>query len=190
MQAEAINLALKAGLAALEARGRVSWPELLDQAEKTLRARQWTAFEGDAVREAKKALLPRDVKKREKPTVRDLSVETFKRAIYFIAQGHWLLSRFPSGLYEDVPGLCKAVQREDIQTNDYSLTPGRYVGAAVGARNSDDGEAFVSRMREIHSELADLNELSVQLSQKVQTKSLGFDRMTWQDRRRLLTAHY
>ena len=172
MQAEAINLALKAGLAALEARHK-AWLKLLDQAEKTLRARQWTAFEGDAVREAKKALLPRDVKKREKPTMRDLSVEAFKRAIYFIAQGHWLLSRFPSGLYEDVPGLCKAVSREDIQTNDYSLTPGRYVGAAVGARNSDDGEAFVSRMREIHSELADLNELSVQLSQKVQANLWG-----------------
>lgn len=58
---------------------------------------------------ARKALLPRDYRKREKPTVRDKGVETFKRASYFIAQGHWLLSRFPSGRYENVPGLCKAV---------------------------------------------------------------------------------
>jgi len=168
-QAEAINPTLKAGLAALEARHN-AWLKLLDQAEKTLRARQWAAFEGDAARDAKKALLPRDVKKREKPTVRDLGVEAFKRAIYFIAQGHWLLSRFPSGLYEDVPGLCKVVSRDDIRANDYSLTPGRYVGAAVGAQDDDDGEAFVGRMREIHSELADLNDKAAVLAAGIQAR--------------------
>jgi len=103
-KAEAINPALKAGLSALEARHK-AWLKLLDLAEKTLRARQWTAFDGEAAREAKKALLPRDTKKREKATVRDLGVEAFKRASYFIAQSQWLLSRFPSSLYEDVPGL-------------------------------------------------------------------------------------
>ncbi len=162
-KAEAINPALKAGLAALEARHK-AWLKLLDVAEKTLRPRQWAAFDGDAARDAKKALLPRDMKKREEPTVRDLGVEAFKRASYFIAQGHWLLSRFPSGLYEDVPGLCKAVSRADIQGNDYSLTPGRYVGAAVEVQDDDDGEAFVGRMREIHSELAELNALPPRLA--------------------------
>jgi type I restriction enzyme M protein len=168
-QAESINPALKAGLAALEARHK-AWLKLLDQAEKTLRARQWSAFDGDAVREAKKALMPRDVKKREKPTVRDLGVEAFKRAIYFIAQGHWLLSRFPSGLYEDVLGLCKVVSRGEIQANDYSLTPGRYVGAAVGAQDDDEGEAFVGRMREIHSELAELNDKAAVLAAGIQVR--------------------
>lgn len=167
-QAEAINPALKAGLAALEARHK-AWLKILDQAEKILRARQWAAFDGDAARDAKKALLPRDVKKREKPTARDLGVEAFKRAIYFIAQGHWLLSRFPWGLYEDVLGLCKVVSRDDIQANDYSLTPGRYVGAAVGARDDDDGEAFVGRMREIQSELAELNDQAAGWAQTVQS---------------------
>jgi type I restriction enzyme M protein len=97
-------------------------------------------------------------------------VEALKRASYFIAQGHWLVSRFPSGLYEDVPGLCKAVSRLDIQSNDYSLTPGRYVGAAVSAQDDDDGETFVSRMREIHSELAELNSKSEALSIAIQTR--------------------
>lgn len=166
-KAEAINPVLKAGLAALEARHK-AWLKLLDLAEKTLRARQWAAFAGDAAREAKKALLPRDVKKREQPTVRDRGVDVFKRASYFIAQGHWLLSRFPAGVYEDVSGLCKAVSREDIETNDYSLTPGRYVGAAVGVQDDDDGEKFVGRMREIHAELADLNETALVLSTKIQ----------------------
>ena len=171
-QAEAINPSLKAGLTALEARHK-AWLKPLDLAEKTLRARQWAAFDGDAAREAKKALLPRDVKKREKPTVRDLDVEGFKRASYFIAQGHWMLSRFPSGLYEDVPGLCKAVSRDDIKANDYSLTSGRYVGMAAGVQNDDEGEAFVRRMREIHSELAELNELAAGLALKIQLSISG-----------------
>ncbi len=166
-KAEATSPALKAGLAALEARHK-AWLKLLDVAEKTLRPRQWAAFDGDAARDAKKALLPSDMKKREGPTMRDLGVEAFKRASYFIAQGHWLLSRFPSGLYEDVHGLCKVASRADIQSNDFSLTPGRYVGVAAEAQHDDDGSAFVGRMREIHSELAELNELSAQLAQKIQ----------------------
>ena len=166
-KAEAINPALKAGLAALEARHK-AWLKLLDSAEKTLRARQWATFAGDAAREAKKALLPRDVKKREQPTVRDRGVYMFKRASYFITQGHWLMSRFPAGLYEDVPGLCKAVSRDEIKANEYSLTPGRYVGAAVGVQDDDDGEKFVGRMREIHSELAELNLQSIELAQQIQ----------------------
>ena len=145
---------------------------MLDMAEKHLRARQWAAFDGDAVREAKKALLPRDVKKREKPTVRDSVVEAFKRASYFIAQGHWLLSRFPHGLYEDVPGLCKAAIRADIAANDYSLTPGRYVGVAAGLQEDDDGEAFAGRMKEIHSELALLNATAIELAERISTSFL------------------
>ena len=167
---EAINPKLKAGLAAVEACHK-AWLKLLDMAEKQLRTRQWATYDGDAVRDAKKAMLPRDVKKREKPTVRDQAVELFKRASYFIAQGHWLLSRFPNGLYEDVPGLCKAASRQDIagKNNDYSLTPGRYVGAALGNQDDDDGEVFTLRMKDIHAELAELNDKANFLAQKVQT---------------------
>ncbi len=165
---EAMQPALKAGLAALEARHK-AWLKLLDLAEKSLRARQWPAFAGDAARDAKKALLPRDVKKREKLTVRDAGVEVFKRASYFLAQGHWLLSRFPQGVFENVPGLCKAVSKQEIADNDYSLTPGRYVGVAAGNADGDEGEAFVARMREIHSELDDLNTQAVELARQVQS---------------------
>jgi len=168
-KAEACSPALKVGLAALEARHK-TWLRLLDLAEKTLRARQWADFAGDAARGAKKALLPRDVKKREVPTVRDLGVEVFRRASYFISHAHWLLNRFPSGLYEDVPGLCKAVSQADIKNNDFSLTPGRYVGAALGVQDEGDGEAFIGRMREIHSELADLNDKAAVLAAAIQTR--------------------
>lgn len=165
-KAEAINSVLKAGLMALEARHK-AWLKLLELTEKTFRGRQWVAFDGDAARDAKKALLPRDVKKREKPSVRDLGVDAFKRAVYFIAQTHWLLSRFPSGLYENVPGLCKAVSRDDIKDSNYSLTPGRYVGAAVGAQDGDDGQAFIDRMCEIHDELEILNLTASELAAKI-----------------------
>ncbi len=162
---EALSPTLKSGLAALEARHK-AWLKLLDTAEKMLRARQWAAFDGDKARDAKKALLTYDVKKREAPTVRDLGVEAFKRAMYFINQGHWLLSRFPDGQYQDVAGLCKATSRDEIATNEYSLTPGRYVG--VSPASDDDEEDFVTRMREIHSELSELTEQAIALSAKVQ----------------------
>jgi type I restriction enzyme M protein len=172
-KAEVINPALKAGLAALEARHK-AWLKLLDLAEKTLRARQWSTFDGDAARVAKKALLPRDFRKREKPTVRDKGVEAFKRASYFIAQGHWLLSRFPSGRYENVPGLCRAVSRDAIKASDYSLTPGRYVGAVVSNQGDDEGEAFAARMKEIHADLADLNNTANLLAIKIQAAFTEF----------------
>lgn len=167
------NPDLKAALAALEARHK-GWLKLLEFAEKNLRARQWAAFDGDETRAAKKALLPRDTKKREKPTVRDMGVEAFKRASYFIAQGHWLRHRFPDGLYEDVPGLCKAVKRKEIADNDYSLTPGRYVGASVGGTEDDDGEAFLTRMREIREELVELHTKATALATAIQT---GFEEL-------------
>ena len=94
-------------------------------------------------------------------------MEVFKRASYFIGQGHWLLSRFAQGVYEDVPGLCKAVTRKDIADNDYSLTPGRYVGVALGNQDDDDGEAFAGRMQEIHSELTLLNATASELAEKI-----------------------
>ena len=163
---EALNPLLKAGLTAVEARHK-AWLKVLELAEKSLRARQWLGFDGEGVREARKALLPRDVKKREPLSVRDLAVEGLKRASYFVVQGHWLLSRFPQGCYEDVPGLCKLVTQEEIAANDYSLTPGRYVGVAVGGGGGDDGEAFLVRMKEIHAELGELNERAVELAVRI-----------------------
>lgn len=165
-QLEGLQATLKAGLAALEAQHK-AWLKLLDLADKTLRARQWPGFDADAARDAKKALLPRDIKKREAATVRDRSVEAFKRASYFIQQGHWLHSRFPDGVYADVPGLCKAVTRQYIADNDGSLTPGRYVGVAVGAQDDGAGEAFVARMKEVHEELTDLDRQAIELAEKI-----------------------
>lgn len=45
--------------------------------------------------------------------------------------------------YEDRAGFCFAASLEDIQKNDFVLTPGRYVGAA---EQDDDGEPFADKM--------------------------------------------
>ncbi len=161
---DALAPQLKALGKTLEARHK-QWLKLLDSAEKTLRARQCKAFDGKAVREAKRALLAADARKSEAPTVRDAVLDALKQAVYFIHQGHWLHSRFPDALFEDVPGLCKAVTLDEIEANDWSLTPGRYVGVAAAA--AEDEEDFVEKLREIHDELADLNDKAVELAARI-----------------------
>ena len=138
---------------------------LLDTAEKQLRARSSKAFDGKTAREAKRALLAADAKKNEDPTVRDLVLDALKQAAYFIHQVHWLQSRFPQGAFEDVPGLCKAVTIDEIAANDYSLTPGRYVGVAPAT--AEDEEEFVEKLREIHDELAELNDKAAALAGRI-----------------------
>jgi type I restriction enzyme M protein len=155
---------LKAAGKSLEARHKL-WLKLLDTADKSLRARVSEAFDGRAIRNARRALLAADPKKNEEATVRDAALAALKQAAYFIHQVHWLHSRFPHGLFEDVPGLCKAVTLDEIAANDFSLTPGRYVGVATAA--AEDEEDFAERLREIHNELAELNEKAVELAGRI-----------------------
>jgi type I restriction enzyme M protein len=155
---------LKSASKALEA-GHKQWLKLLDTAEKSLRARQSRAFDARAVRDARRALLAADPKKNEDPTVRDAVLDALKQAASFIHQGHWLHSRFPHGLYEDVPGLCKAVSIEEIAANDWSLTPGRYVGVAPA--DAGDEDDFAEALRDIHDELSELNDKAVELAGRI-----------------------
>jgi type I restriction enzyme M protein len=161
---DALAPQLKATAKLLEARHK-QWLKLLDTADKQLRARQSKAFDGKAARDAKRALLAADSKKNEAPTVRDAVLDALKQAAYFIHQVHWLHSRFPDALFEDVAGLCKAVSVEDIAANDYSLTPGRYVG--VAAVLDDDEDDFAETLRGIHAELAELNDKAVELAGRI-----------------------
>lgn len=161
---DALAPELKAGAKTLEARHK-QWLKLLDTAEKPLRARASKAFDGKATREAKRALLAADTRKNEAATGRDEALEALQQAIYFIHQVHWLHSRFAHGVFADVPGLCKAVTLDEIAANDYSLTPGRYVGVAdVAAEDEDD---FAEQLRDIHSELAELNDKAVELAGRI-----------------------
>jgi len=74
---------------------------------------------------------------------------------YFWRQAHWLLNRFPNGVYTDVEGLCKVVSQADIEAKDWSLSPGRYVGVDTATDNDFDNE---QRLKKIHIELKSLKE--------------------------------
>jgi len=80
---------------------------------------------------------------------------------YFHKQAVWLTGRFPDGVYTDVEGLCKVVTQEEIESRDWSLSPGRYVGVDT---TSDDNFDYEERLKEIYIELEGLNEEAVSLA--------------------------
>jgi type I restriction enzyme M protein len=93
---------------------------------------------------------------------RTLAVEQLKQVRYFWKQAHWLTERFPEAKLRDVEGLVKLVDRTEIEANDWSLTPGRYVG--VAPEEEDEDFDFEEALRNIHVELEDLNTEAVQLA--------------------------
>ncbi len=96
---------------------------------------------------------------------RELCVERLKKVRYFWEQARWLTVRFPNAKYQDVPGLVKAVNREELGQNDWSLTPGRYVG--IAPEEEDEDFDFAEAMRAIHEELEELNTKSIILSEEI-----------------------
>jgi type I restriction enzyme M protein len=80
------------------------------------------------------------------------------------ASNPWLKEHFPNGKYEDKEGLCKIVELADVEENDWSLTPGRYVGYSV---KLDEDFDYTQRLSEIHSELEGLNTEASTLMQKI-----------------------
>ncbi|MCP4699688.1 MAG: N-6 DNA methylase [Gammaproteobacteria bacterium] len=82
---------------------------------------------------------------------------------------HSLLENFPDNQYQDIEGLCKIVDLEEVAENDYSLTPGRYVGYSV---QIDKGFDYGERIKEIHEDLDRLNNESNFLMKMIQGYSL------------------
>jgi type I restriction enzyme M protein len=97
---------------------------------------------------------------------RRTAVEQLKLAAYFHRQVAWLQERFPDAELRNVPGLVKLVTRAEIEGADWSLTPGRYVG--VAPQEEDEEFDFEQTMRDIHTELADLNKEATELAAKIQ----------------------
>lgn len=86
-----------------------------------------------------------------------------------IADNTWLNTHFPDGKYKDVEGLCKIVDLEEVREQDYSLTPGRYVGVNIDIDMDFD---YKSRISEINAELAELNTEAESLMQRIQQVKL------------------
>jgi type I restriction enzyme M protein len=111
--------------------------------------------------------------KKQVEEVRDTTVNQLKLARYFHHQAEWLVERFPEEKLRDVEGLVKLVDKEELKENDWSLTPGRYVG--VAPEEEDPDFDFGETMRTIHAELEGLNEQSADLAKKINEnfKKLG-----------------
>jgi len=85
-----------------------------------------------------------------------------KSPVYFLKMADWLQQRFPKAEYEDVIGLCKLGKIADIEEQDYSLNPGRYVGVVI----EEDGlteEEFEEAVRVMDAQLHILNKDSSKL---------------------------
>jgi type I restriction enzyme M protein len=134
---------------------------LVGAAEKDAGARDQGSWDGRAISRLGKGL---DAKRKE-------VVEQLKTTAYFHRQAHWLLSRFPEAKFVPFPGLCRVVGRTEIKAADWSLTPGRYVG--VAPPEVDEDFDFEQAMRDIHVELAELNEESIVLARKIQNNIEG-----------------
>jgi len=96
---------------------------------------------------------------------RQLAVEQLKLVRYFHRQARWLTERFPEARLRDVEGLVKLVDHSEVEANDWSLTPGRYVG--VAPEEVDENFDFEEALRDIHVELEDLNAEAAQLAAKI-----------------------
>lgn len=66
--------------------------------------------------------------------------------------------------YEDVQGFCKSATIEEVEEQDYILTPGRYVGIE---EQEDDGEPFEEKMTRLTTELYGLFEESHKLEDEI-----------------------
>ena len=79
---------------------------------------------------------------------------------------HWLQERFPEAKYEDVTGLCKLATPKEVEEQDWSLNPGRYVGVVI----EEDGkteEEFIADLLAMNDELTRLNGEARELEQMI-----------------------
>lgn len=97
---------------------------------------------------------------------RKAAVEQLKHVRTVFKQAHWLQERFPDAELRDVEGLVKLVDIAEIKANDWSLTPGRYVGVAPEIEDEDFD--FEETLRDIHIELKGLNEEAAILASEIQ----------------------
>jgi type I restriction enzyme M protein len=128
---------------------------VVDLAVKSLDARDSDTWDNVAVNRARKAL----------DEARAEAVEALRRGRYFVKQADWLQERFPDGILRDVEGLVKRVDRATIARNDWSLSPGRYVG--VAPEEEDDGFDFEEALRAIHVDLRGLNAEAIELAARI-----------------------
>ena len=70
---------------------------------------------------------------------------------------------FVDGTLEDVKGFCAVADLQEIEKQDFILTPGRYVGIE---EQEDDDEPFEEKMDRLTSELAEMFAKSHELEER------------------------
>ncbi len=81
---------------------------------------------------------------------------------------------FQEGTLENVKGFCAACDLQEIEKQDFILTPGRYVGIE---EVEDDGEPFEEKMTRLTSELSEMFEKSHELEDEIRKKlgAIGYE---------------
>ena len=124
---------------------QLSFPERAKQLETDLQNARAEAKE-------KVSQAARRDKKRIEAEYQDI-IQGIEQKLAVAKETLWLTEKFGEGVYQDIPGLCKAATLEEIEQKGFSLTPGAYVGVPPA---EDDGVDFHERMTEIHKELLKL----------------------------------
>ena len=139
--------------------------ELGKQLSFSERAEQLETDLQNARAEAKEvvAQAARKDKKRIEAEYQD-TIQALEQKLTVAKEALWLTEKFGDGVYQDIPGLCKAATLEEIEQKGFSLTPGAYVGVAPA---EDDGVDFHERITEIHKELLELQAESDRLMETI-----------------------
>lgn len=139
--------------------------ELGDQLSFPERAQQLETDLQNARAEAREAVAQaaRKDKKRIEAEYQD-TIQALEQKLTVAKEALWVTEKFGDGVYQDIPGLCKAATLEEIEQKGFSLTPGAYVGVAPV---EDDGVDFHERMTEIHKELLELQAVSDRLMETI-----------------------
>ncbi len=127
--------------------------DCLKQIDKAVRRHEKALTE--KAKEAGKRQTADRATKQLKNALEDLHGEV-KNSESFFAHIHWLQERFPEAKYEDVTGLCKLAELDEIKEQDYSLNPGRYVGVVI----EEDGkteEEFIETIIKLQGDFESLN---------------------------------
>src|SRR5690606_1944741 len=117
------------------------YSKLIDYSEKELKAKVSDKYDRSAISRQRKTL--------DEGRLR--AGDALKEVIYFYKQAHWLQEKFPDANLKDVEGLVKLVSKDELKKNDWSLTPGRYVGIAPEVE--EEGFDFEESFKEISDQL-------------------------------------
>jgi type I restriction enzyme M protein len=129
----------------------------LKQLDKTVRQHEKQEAEKAQINGKRTAT---DRKTRALKTALEELHKEVKNAEIFYQHIHWLQERFPKAEYEDVTGLCKLASPAEVQEQEYSLNPGRYVGVVI----EEDGKTEEEFIEEILSLSSEIRQLAQQTS--------------------------